>query len=237
MSIKIKMLPNCEKPYEKLEIYGAEKLSNAELLAIVIRTGSKEESSVDLAKKVLTINNTSENNLSFLEKMTIEELTKIKGIGKIKAIQLKAVCELSKRMSHPINKEKIVIKNANIVAKLMKNELVNEKREIIKILLLNTKNVLIKKVNVAWGMADKVEIDIKYIFEEAIKSGVPKIIVVHNHPSGDPTPSIYDYEITEKIKKVGDLLKIELLDHIIIGNGKYATAMRRKDNIYEIKDV
>ena len=77
----------------------------------------------------------------------------------------------------------------------------------------------------------------KYIFEEAIKSGVPKIIVVHNHPSGDPTPSIYDYEITEKIKKVGDLLKIELLDHIIIGNGKYATAMRRKDNIYEIKDV
>ena len=103
--------------------------------------------------------------------------------------------------------------------------------------LLNTKNVLIKKVNVAWGMADKVEIDIKYIFEEAIKSGVPKIIVVHNHPSGDPTPSIYDYEITEKIKKVGDLLKIELLDHIIIGNGKYATAMRRKDNIYEIKDV
>ena len=237
MSIKIKMLPNCEKPYEKLEIYGAEKLSNAELLAIVIRTGSKEESSVDLAKKVLTINNTSENNLSFLEKMSIEELTKIKGIGKIKAIQLKAVCELSKRMSNPINKEKIVIKNANIVAKLMKNELVNEKREIIKILLLNTKNVLIKKVNVAWGMADKVEIDIKYIFEEAIKSGVPKIIVVHNHPSGDPTPSIYDYEITEKIKKVGDLLKIELLDHIIIGNGKYATAMRRKDNIYEIKDV
>ena len=230
MSIKIKMLPNCEKPYEKLEIYGAEKLSNAELLAIVIRTGSKEESSVDLAKKVLTINNTSENNLSFLEKMSIEELTKIKGIGKIKAIQLKAVCELSKRMSHPINKEKIVIKNANIVAKLMKNELVNEKREIIKILLLNTKNVLIKKVNVAWGMADKVEIDIKYIFEEAIKSGVPKIIVVHNHPSGDPTPSQKDFDFTERLAQASKIIGVELLDHIIIGDYGFESIFYLKNN-------
>ena len=109
MSIKMKELPISERPYEKLEMYGANSLSNAELLAIIIKTGTKEESSVTIAQKILNLNEDRKNNLKFLQDISINELTKIKGIGKIKAIQLKAVSELTKRMSRPITNNKIKI--------------------------------------------------------------------------------------------------------------------------------
>ena len=117
MTIKVKELPECERPYEKLETYGADKLSNAELLAIIIRNGTKEETSIMLAQKLLKLKG-EKNNLSFMQDISIEELRRIKGIGRVKAIQIKAMCELTKRMLRPINFEKIKIRNTKDVADL-----------------------------------------------------------------------------------------------------------------------
>ena len=125
MSIKMKELPISERPYEKMEMYGANSLSNAELLAIIIKTGTKEESSVTIAQKILKLNKDKKDNLKFLQDISINELTKIKGIGKVKAIQLKAVSELTKRMSRPILDNKIKITCPQDVANLLIDELKN----------------------------------------------------------------------------------------------------------------
>ena len=128
----IKELPELERPYEKLQIYGPKKLSNAELLSIIIKNGTKENTSIELANKILKLkNNKSQNNLRFLQDISMEEYMQIKGIGKVKAIQLKAICELAKRMSSPINILKIKIKSGQDVANMFMEELRYEKREIV----------------------------------------------------------------------------------------------------------
>ena len=133
----IKELPELERPYEKLQIYGPKKLSNAELLSIIIKNGTKENTSIELANKILKLkNNKSQNNLRFLQDISMEEYMQIKGIGKVKAIQLKAICELAKRMSSPINILKIKIKSGQDVANMFMEELRYEKREIVKITIL-----------------------------------------------------------------------------------------------------
>ena len=226
MSIKLNKLPISERPYEKLEMYGEKSLSNAELLAIIIKTGTKEETAVGLAQRVLAMDSKS-NNLRFLEQISIEELTKIKGIGRVKAIQLKAVCELAKRIARPINAKKIVIKSPKDVADIFIEELKYEKREMLKVVILNTKNVVQKIVDIAVGGTASISIEPKDILIEAIKMEMPKIIVVHNHPSGDATPSMSDIEITKKIKDSAKLLGIQLLDHIVIGDGTYESIISK----------
>lgn len=222
MSINLNKLPISERPYEKLEMYGEKSLSNSELLAIIIKTGTKEETAVQLAQRILSLNKESErNNLRFLEEISISELRKIKGIGRVKAIQLKAVCELAKRISKPINLKNIIIKSPKDVADLFVEELKYEKREILKVLILNTKNVVQKIIDIAMGGTFSINIEPKDILIEAIKMEMPKIIIVHNHPSGDATPSTSDIEITKRIKMSADLLGIQLLDHIVIGEGTY----------------
>ena len=232
MTLKIKELPISERPYEKLERYGEKYLSNVELLAIIIKTGTKEETAVSLAQKILSLSG-SEQNLKFLQNLSIEELTKIKGIGKIKAIQLKAVCEFAKRMLTPFNFENVKIIKPENVFNLLKDELKFEKREILKVVLLNSKNVVQKVVDISQGNISRININTKYIFEDAIKMGLSKIIMVHNHPSGDPKPSIADYEMTKKAKKAAELLDIELVDHIVIAGDKYESIflnLRKMEN-------
>ena len=132
MSIKIKQLPETERPYEKMELYGEKALSNAELLAIIIKTGTKEESSIVVAQKLLSMNTSTANNLDFLKEITLSELMRIKGIGKVKALQLKAVCELAKRMSTPLNYQKVKIKKPEDIVTLLMEEMRLEKQEIVK---------------------------------------------------------------------------------------------------------
>ena len=228
MPIKMKELPEAERPYEKLEQYGAKALTNAELLAIIIKTGTKEETAVGLAQQILKMNSTGEENLSFLMDLTIEEFMKIKGIGKVKAIQLKAICELAKRMSSPINILKIKIKSGQDVANMFMEELRYEKREIVKIIILNTKNNIIKIEDVAVGGVDFVNVSPKDILTEVIKVNAPKMIIIHNHPSGDPTPSKADIEITNRIYACCELFQIKLLDHIVIGDGKFESIFSKK---------
>ena len=148
MPIKIKELPELERPYEKLEWYGEKVLSNAELLAIIIKTGTKQETSVPLAQKILNLNDTKSEGINFLRNISIEELMQINGIGKVKAIQLKAVGELANRMTMPSNYKKITIKEPYDLAKIMMEELRFQKREIAKIVILNNKNEILKMKNI-----------------------------------------------------------------------------------------
>ena len=219
--MKIKEIPQSERPYEKLEMYGAQALSNAELLAIIIKNGTKEESSVMLAQKILSMQKSTQDSLRFLQDISIKEFMSIKGIGKVKAIQLLAVCELTKRISRPIKNFNVQIKSPQDVADLLINELKYEKREIVKVLMLNAKNNILKIQDIALGGTSVAVFEIKDVLKEAIKIGAPKIILVHNHPSGDPTPSHDDIELTQKLEQVSKMLEIELLDHVVIGDGKY----------------
>lgn len=227
--MKIKDLPLSERPYEKLEVYGAENLSNAELLAIIIKTGTKEQSSVTIAQKILNLKeNTDKENLRFLQDISLEEFMQIKGIGKVKAIQLKAICELTKRIARPINNEKKVIKSPEDVAEMLIPELRYEKREIAKVIILNSKNVVLRIIDISLGGANFACIEPRDVLAEAIKMQAPKIILVHNHPSGDASPSKGDYKVTDRIYEAAELMGIKLLDHVIIGDGIFKSLLLEK---------
>ena len=200
MSLKIKELPETERPYEKLELYGEKNLSNAELLAIIIKSGTKEET---------------------------------KGIGRVKAIQLKAVCELAIRMSKPSNYKKIQIKSTENIANLVMEELKFQKREYVKLFLLNTKNEILKNIDVAVGGTNFANVSMKEIIGEALKIKAPKIILVHNHPTGDPTPSQMDIKFTDKLYNAAKMFDIELLDHIVIGNMNFRSVFVETQNLVE----
>lgn len=219
MSLKIKELPETERPYEKLELYGEKTLSNAELLAIIIKSGTRDETSVQIAQRILNLNYDPQmGDLNFLKGISLEEFMQIKGIGRVKAIQLKAVCELAIRMSKPSNYKKIQVKSTEHIANLVLDELRFEKREYVKLFLLNTKNEILKCVDVAMGGTNFANVSMKEIIAEALKIKAPKIILVHNHPTGDPTPSQMDIKFTDKLYNAAMMFDIELLDHIVIGN-------------------
>ena len=226
MPMKMKELPISERPYEKLEMYGANTLSNAELLAIIIKSGTKDESSVTLAQKILSLGKNKEckeDNIKFLQELSIEEFMKIKGIGKVKAIQLKATCELAKRISKPIRQIKTKIRTPQDVANLFIDELKVEKREIVKVIIMNSQNVILKIQTISQGGTSSAQVSTKDILLEAVKMGAPKIILIHNHPGGESKPSKADIEFTEKLEKAAEILGILLLDHIIIGYNQYTS--------------
>ena len=234
MPIKMKNLPVTERPYEKLEQYGEKNLTNAELLAIIIKSGTREETSVQLAQKILLLNeNQDRNNLNFLREITIEELKKIKGIGKVKAIQIKATCELASRMNSIDNYKNIIISKPSDVVDILFEEMRFEKQEILKVVILGNKNKLLKIKDIAKGCGNFVKASIKDVLNEAVKVQAMQIILVHNHPSGDVTPSKNDIEFTREVKKASIILGINLIDHIIIGGNNYISIFSKLgvDNI------
>ena len=216
MPLKMKELPISERPYEKLKMYGAEKLSNAELLAIVIKSGTKEENSVDIANRIILLT----EKLEDIDSLSIQDLMKIKGIGEIKAIIIKAVFELTKRLKKTSNTD-IIIKSPKDVADLFINEYRFEKQEIVKEIILNNKNKILKIIDLVKGDTNFANITTKQILMEPVKMQAQKIIIIHNHPSGDTIPSKSDIKITNSLKYCCKIFGIELLDHIIIGNNSY----------------
>ncbi len=223
MSMKIKELPELERPYEKLEMYGEKALSDAELLAIIIKTGTREKTAVQLAQKLLSLNNTTAENLNYLNTLTIQELMTQKGIGKVKAIQLKAVGEIAVRMFKTSNYKKMVIKFPQDLAKMLMSSMRFKKEEVVKVVVLNNKNEILKIEDVANGTINFVSVPIKDILYEPIRMKAPKFILVHNHPSGDATPSEIDILFTGKLDKAAQEMGLEMMDHIIIGNMKYTS--------------
>ena len=237
--MKIKELPYAERPYEKLELYGEKALSDAELLAIIIKTGTKEETSVTLSQRILKLNNDEQNNgdLNFLRDLSIEDLMQIKGIGKIKAIQIKAACELATRMSRPTNYRQIQVKRPNDIAGLFSPELSILKREVAKVIILNSKNYIEKIVEISLGGTNFASVAIRDVLNEVIKMQAPKFIIIHNHPSGDSTPSKKDIEFTNKLYDAARFMGIELVDHIVLGNKNFTSIFEQKVKNMKLQDV
>lgn len=225
--MKLKDLPITEKPYEKIENYGAKFLSNAELLAVIIKTGTKDKTAVEIAQELLLLDYQNQG-LSFLKDISFEDLANIKGLGRVKSIQIKALVEFAIRFSKPSSIKKNLITSPEAVASILMNDLKDETQEVIKTLILNTQNELMRIVTITKGSSNSSYVEIKDIFKDAIKSNASKIILVHNHPSGQVEPSEADVALTERVKVAGELLSIELVDHIIIGNGVF-TSLKRKN--------
>lgn len=209
--MKIKDLPKEERPREKFLKYGPENLSDAELFALLLRTGNKQENVIEMSHRLI-----NEYGIENLFQCSLEELKKIKGIGQAKAIQLLVIGELNKRYSNYKKPIKKIICSEDVF-NLMRDKLKEEKQEKFYVLHLNTKNILLKEELVSLGTIDSSLVSPINIFKSAIKNSVNKIILIHNHPSGDPTPSEEDLEVTSKLSEIGELLGIKILDHIIIG--------------------
>ncbi len=217
--LKIKELPLSERPYEKLEEVGAEHLSNAELLAVLIKTGTRSFTAIELAQHVLRLSH--DGRLSSLNLLSLEQLKKVKGIGRVKAIQIKAALELSKRVATRDGVLHHTIKSANDVEKLMMEEMRYLKKEVFRAILLDTKNQVIKTVDISMGSLNSSIVHPREVFSEAVKCGSNSVIFVHNHPSGDPSPSTEDIQTTQRLENAGNILGIKVLDHIIVGDGKF----------------
>jgi DNA repair protein RadC len=213
----IKELPEEERPRERLIRHGAAVLSNAELLAILLRTGTRNESAISVAYRILQ----QEQGLRYLVDSDVEQLSCINGIGRAKAAQIKAAIELGKRLSaFELGVDKPV-KCPQDVADLLMEEMRYLKKEHMKLLLLNIKCNLISVEEVSVGSLNASIVHPREVFNPAIKKSSASIIMVHNHPSGDPAPSSEDKAITARIYEAGKLIGIELVDHIIIGDGRY----------------
>lgn len=216
MHYLIKEIPIDERPREKMLKQGPRYLSNSELIAIILKTGIKGESVLEIANRLLF----SINDLSELENISIEELVLIKGIGKVKALEIKASIELSKRIL-TFSKEKLAFHSPKDVYLYLKNTLIKDQEQII-CLYLDTKGFLKQKKTVFIGSLAETPIHPREIFKWAVKYSAIGIIIVHNHPSGDPTPSKEDLEVTRQIVDCGKMMKIEIFDHIIIGKDYYS---------------
>ena len=236
MPIKMKELPQTDSPYEKLEQIGAEILTNAELLAIIIKTGTKDETAVGLAQQILKLNTEKDDNLKFLMELTVEQFMKIQGLGKVKASQLKAECELATRINLISNyKEKEILAPKDI-AEILIEKMRFEKQEILKVALLNNRNKLLKIRDVAKGGGNFAKATMSAILNEAVKIEAAKIILIHNHPTGDPTPSKQDIVFTQNVEQASNILGIQLLDHIVIGNRNYVSIFSERAKIKSIDE-
>lgn len=215
--MRINELADNQKPRERLLSHGASHLSHAELLAILINTGRKGSSSIDIANELLK----SVDNLKELKMLSISDLNKIKGVGLYKALILKAAFELGERMHSGSVDDKIQISSPKDVADFMMGKMEHLTQEKFIALFLNSKNVIIKQKTIFVGTLNSSIVHPREIFSEAIKCASNAIIVLHNHLSGDVTPSNEDIKTTERLKKCGQVLGIDLLDHIIIGDDIY----------------
>lgn len=214
-------------PYERFLKSGPESLTDAELLAIIIRTGANSSSPVDIARNVLQLGNTKEKGLNSLYVLSIDELMKVHGVGKVKAIMLKSVAELAKRMSIQRASVGISFDNPERIASFYMERLRHEDREKVLVLSLNNKLKLISETTLSMGTVNSAIISPRDIFIEALRSGASSIVMLHNHPSGDPAPSRADISITNKIRESGSMLDINLKDHIIIGDQSYYSFLEK----------
>lgn len=208
-----------DRPREKLMQLGKKKLTNAELLGIIIGSGSRNESAVQLAQKIL---NYASNNVNELASLSYEDLmNKFKGIGEAKAINIVAALELGNRRKL-IDEDNIIIKEPNQVYNILFSDLADLEYETFWIILMSNSQKFVKKVCISEGGWAETSVDLKKLFKVCLENNSSKIILAHNHPSGNLTPSPSDRAITERISKAGKILSITVLDHIIVGkNGDY----------------
>ena len=213
------LLPD-ELPYEKFKKYGAEGLTDTELLAIILRTGTRNRTPIEISREVLKGKNGFSGLLALFH-MSVKDLMMISGIGEVKAIQLNCIAEISKRLSVCKAKKGINFSNPQAIADYYMEITRHEEREIFRLILLDNRNNLISDSVLSLGTVNATLVSPRDVFMEALKQNASYIILMHNHPSGDPTPSRQDFNITNKIKEVSELMEIPLLDHIIIGDRQF----------------
>ncbi len=213
----IRDLPEEERPREKLQELGAGALSNAELLAILLRTGGAGESAVQLALRLLS----RSGGLRLLPGLSLEEMREIKGVGPAKAVLVKAALELGRRMATLPPEEAESITSPQRAAALFMEQLRYKRKEHFMILLMNTKNHVISKEEISIGSLNASIVHPREIFNIPLRKSAASVILVHNHPSGDPSPSQEDLEVTRRLVEAGNILGIAVRDHLIIGDGCY----------------
>ena len=212
-----------ELPYEKFMKSGACALSDAELLAIIIRTGTANSSAVTIARQILQCSSGSNEGLNVLHHISLQELKRIPGIGEIKAVKIKCIAELSRRMARQRAEKNLCFSTPSTIADYYMEELRHEECEKVILLLLDNKLQFMEDYMVSKGTVNASLLSSREVFRYALGHGACKIVLLHNHPSGNPAPSRQDIEITTKIKEAGLLMEIPLMDHIILGDGCYVS--------------
>lgn len=212
-----------EMPYERFLRFGAENLTEAELLAIIIRTGTSKKNALELAKEVLALASYPRTGLLGLQHVTLEQLQTIEGIGEVKAVKLKCLAELSLRMSRATAEEGVKFITSASVAAYYMEQLRHKDTECVIVASLDSKGQLIRDCRISEGSVKMSLISPREIFLEAFRAKAVNIILLHNHPSGDPTPSQSDILLTDNVRKAGEMMDIPLLDHIVIGDNQYVS--------------
>ncbi|MCJ8013798.1 DNA repair protein RadC [Paenibacillus sp. KQZ6P-2] len=212
-------IPHQERPRERMLQYGAGALSHAELLAILLRTGTRKESAIHLAQRILK----QVGSMRRLVDMSIQELMAIKGIGSAKAVQLKAGIELGQRLARSRFEDPVVIRSPRDAAEVLMEQLRYLQKEHFVCLFLNTKNHIIAQETLSIGSLNASIVHPREVFRAAMKCSSASLVCAHNHPSGDPTPSPEDISLTSRLKEAGEIVGIEVLDHLIIGDGEFVS--------------
>ena len=222
-NLKIRDVHEADRPRERLIRQGADSLSNQELLALLLRTGTKEESVLTLANRILLYF----ERLHGLKHATLEELMTVKGIGEVKAVQLLATIELAKRLAQKEHDTRFTIRSPDDAAKLLIPEMSSLTQEHFVTLFLNTKNQVLHKQTIFIGSLNASIVHPREIFREAVKRSAACIICAHNHPSGSTAPSNEDIDVTARLQEAGEIIGIELVDHLIIGDHSYLSLKER----------
>ena len=228
-NMTVKELPDTERPYEKCLMYGAEALTDAELISVIIRTGSRGERCVDLAHRIL---NAGPDGLLNLLQLDVKQLTKIHGIGNVKAVQLKCVGELAKRIASTRRRQQVILESPERIASYYMERMRHETQEILMLAMFDSKSMLIGEKVISVGTSNAALISAREIYRTALQEQAVYIVILHNHPSGNPEPSREDIQVTRKIKQSGEILDILLMDHIIIGDNRYFS-FREQDILFE----
>jgi DNA repair protein RadC len=210
-------------PYERFTRFGPTSLTDAELLAIIIRTGTRSSSPMDIAGRILSMGRGKERGLNCLFSLSLEELEKVNGIGKVKAVKLKCIAELAKRMAGRGFEISMDCSEPSEVARVYMEKLRHEESEKVILLCLNNRLGLISEDIISMGTANSASVSPREIFMFALKAGASYVLLLHNHPGGDPSPSKADVSLTNKICRSGEMLGIGLIDHIIIGDKSYTS--------------
>ncbi len=217
-STKMKDLPESEKPYEKCLSKGAESLSDAELIAVILRTGSQNEQALDLAKRILML---PPGGILNLEYLTAAQLQKLYGIGAVKAIQLKCVAEISKRIAMTSRRNSVMLNDASSIAAYYMERMRHETKENLLLSMFDSNSKLIGDQTISVGTCNASLISPREVFLQALDRQAVYVVLLHNHPSGNPKPSEEDIKVTKRIKECGKLLDVPLMDHIIVGDNCY----------------
>ncbi|HET8945005.1 MAG TPA: DNA repair protein RadC [Dehalococcoidia bacterium] len=219
----IRDMPAEERPRERLQARGPEALNNAELLAILLRTGGNGENVLNLAQRVMS----RVKGVGALGRVTLSDLCAVKGIGKAKAAQILAGIELGRRTVRAMPDARTTIRCSDDIDKLVRADLVDQQQEQLRVILLNTRNQVMGVKTVYIGSVHSAVVRTAELLRDAIRENCPSIILVHNHPSGDPSPSPDDAAMTQHVVEAGKMLNIEVLDHVVVARGGYVSLKER----------